>query len=669
MNKLVSKNPVQRFKEGRKIEKFETGGFTYNGKKYVGGGTKIVNWIGNLFSNSQNQQRVGMNGKPIVDTISQQNTNNKNSAPVAKSVQTIPSNKYAGSSVRDYSQQPKKTTDVVNKTPLVKTVTPVDNYYLKGFEKRKDEIAKLGGVRAVQKMLGFTAGNGLDGKWGQNTEEAYQKYLIANAAKTPSLEDTISATQNQPILSTPTINPSEYTFTESQLSGLGENPYYEPNPELRFNNFDRTQTRQWLRDNGFNPYSLTGAQRKALRMILNGQGTDEDKNLIGLTNGLSEILTNYKYLKQGGTMNILPSRNIVERFKNGKKIDFFQKGGVKRFKVSYKTRTGGDWLKKEFDTQEEVNSFRKRLSHVPVFKVDDMKGASRGSVVKADRTKGKDAATTAYDRQEAEKTNNGLNFKQAYAQARKSGNKYFSYKGKVYKSDLENGKDNMTEMQQLYGTHLGYSSDPKLQNKQSRAVREQYRKDTKATNTNRNANFKGETNSQANTRADKNFNRKLGISTLAPDFIDAVSPQTAIGNFMNMAGSAMTGEHFTPKIYQNGFNVPGYASDLAQGKYKDLAFRGLDAYLSLGAPGARVNMTPGGTNVTEGSVLLPNGTREFSKWHLRSLGPNATRPIEGVLRSSKGTTYYIDNGQFVKNLQIPAILSNPFIQQTQNLEK
>jgi len=30
----------------------------------------------------------------------------------------------------------------------------------------------------------------------------------------------------------------------------------------------------------------------------------------------------------------------------------------------------------------------------------------------------------------------------------------------------------MTEMQQLYGTHLGYSSDPKLQNKQSRAARE-----------------------------------------------------------------------------------------------------------------------------------------------------------------------------------------------------
>jgi hypothetical protein len=30
----------------------------------------------------------------------------------------------------------------------------------------------LGGVRAIQKMLGFT-GKNLDGKWGENTELAY----------------------------------------------------------------------------------------------------------------------------------------------------------------------------------------------------------------------------------------------------------------------------------------------------------------------------------------------------------------------------------------------------------------------------------------------------------------------------------------------------------------
>ena len=74
-----------------------------------------------------------------------------------------------------------------------------------------------------------------------------------------------------------------------------------------------------------------------------------------------------------------------------------------------------------------------------------------------------------------------------------------------------------------------------------------------------------------------------------------------------------------------------------QGKYKDLAFRGLDAWLSTGAPGARINMTPGGTNVTEGATLLPNGTRTFSKWHLNSLGPNAEKIGENILRSKKGT--------------------------------
>ena len=368
-------------------------------------------------------------------------------------------------------------------------------------------------------------------------------------------------------------------------------------------------------------------------------------------------------------MNKLISRNLVQRFKEGRKIDLFQGGGVHKRTTPMKRFTlaaSDNSFSREFNSEEEAKAFRTKNKIVGVIR--DNNKTSYGNVVKADRTTGKDARTTAYGRQQVEKNNN-LSFKQAYQAARKEGNKYFAYKGKVYKSDLENGKDNMTDMQMLYGTHLGYSKSPKLQTPSSRNAREQYRKDTKAIDTNRNPNYRGETNSQANARADKNFNRKLGISTLAPDFIDAVSPQTAIGNFMNMAGSAMTGEHFTPKIYQNGFNVPGYASDLVQGKYKDLAFRGLDAYLSLGAPGARVNMTPGGTNVTEGSVLLPNGTREFSKWHLRSLGPNATRPMEGVLRSSKGTTYYIDNGQFMKNLTIPALISNPFIQQTQNLEK
>ena len=124
---------------------------------------------------------------------------------------------------------------------------------------------------------------------------------------------------------------------------------------------------------------------KTLQMIYLAQELKEQSNLKHclVICGINSLKTNWE-------SEIEKHSDLSYRIL-GKKVS-------KKGKVSYKTRTGGDWLKKEFDTQEEVNSFRKRLSHVPVFKVDDMKGASRGSVVKADRTKGKDAATTAYDR-------------------------------------------------------------------------------------------------------------------------------------------------------------------------------------------------------------------------------------------------------------------------------
>lgn len=67
--------------------------------------------------------------------------------------------------------------------------------------------------------------------------------------------------------------------------------------------YNRTQVREFLKNKGVNPYNFSGNQRKALRMVLNGQGTDEDKALI----------QSMGIFKKGGQ---LPSRNIVERFKN-----------------------------------------------------------------------------------------------------------------------------------------------------------------------------------------------------------------------------------------------------------------------------------------------------------------------------------------------------------------
>ena len=167
----------------------------------------------------------------------------------------------------------------------------------------------------------------------------------------------------------------------------------------------------------------------------------------------------------------LVSKNSVQRFKQGKKILFAQKGTpLKRFVLT----SSDNKFRKEFDSEEQAKAFRKTHNIVGVIR--DQKNASNGTVVKSNRTSGKDTKTTAYDRQEAEKPYNGLSYKDAYKKAQSTGNQFFAYRGKVYKTDLKNGKDNITDMIKMYGNNLGWDKDPKLQNKPSRAAREQYRK-------------------------------------------------------------------------------------------------------------------------------------------------------------------------------------------------
>ena len=165
MNKLVSKNPVQRFKQGRKILKGRDGlgknQYYYLGDNGIVGIHDISQGINNDKRLTQRYKFNGKQygsfdgGKQYYDLSSLKPLNYK-------------SNQYLLSKIN--SPKKESTSETSDSTKGVTTL--VDNYYLKGFENRKDEIAKLGGVRAVQKMLGFTAGNGLDGKWGQNTEEA-----------------------------------------------------------------------------------------------------------------------------------------------------------------------------------------------------------------------------------------------------------------------------------------------------------------------------------------------------------------------------------------------------------------------------------------------------------------------------------------------------------------
>ena len=213
---LVSRNPIQRFKQGNKIKKFanpdgpiEKKSYKSNyNKNYVGGGQKIMNWFSNLFNSPQQITRVGMNGKPIVDTMqknSSQTVQQQDTPVTGKMVSDdsplsninraidnyvdgmnqrkklgdfglkpgYPSGFRAG--YNDYGNSQSSTSkQTVTKSVISK---PVNNYYLKGFENRKAELAQQGKtVRDIQKMLGFT-GKDLDGKWGQNTEDAYNVWL------------------------------------------------------------------------------------------------------------------------------------------------------------------------------------------------------------------------------------------------------------------------------------------------------------------------------------------------------------------------------------------------------------------------------------------------------------------------------------------------------------
>lgn len=133
-----------------------------------------------------------------------------------------------------------------------------------------------------------------DGIWGKNTEAAYQKYLQLSTI--PSLSEQEANEIKAPKMP---MTPSIYNLMNPVEKDL-KAPLSAPVVPQTYN---RAQVRDFIRNKGINPYNFTGDQRRALRMVLNGQGTDEDKALI----------QSMGIFKKGGT---LPSRNIVERFKS-----------------------------------------------------------------------------------------------------------------------------------------------------------------------------------------------------------------------------------------------------------------------------------------------------------------------------------------------------------------
>ena len=322
----------------------------------------------------------------------------------------------------------------------------------------------------------------------------------------------------------------------------------------------------------------------------------------------------------------------LKKHQQGGTIEFFQAGGKKRFQVA--STKGGNV--KYFDTDEEARAYQRTLPQGSSVR-RDLGKEWKGSVLKVDRTKD---ASTAYARQQAEAPYNKLAFKDAYALARKNGVRWFGYKGKVYKSDLEGkaAKNNLTDMEAIYGNNLGWSGHPKMGTKASQQARAGYRKEIDAKQGNRNAVYKGKTNRQVSEEAD----RKQTWNSA--DFIDAISPQTAIGNFINMGTSALMGEKYTPQIYKAGYNIPGLAKDMVEGNYGDAAFRGVDAYMMFGMPGAGKAIDWAGTRFAprlgtmgpksaylsrKATVAVPEGGRQINPMAMRAISGNGTSRVNG----------------------------------------
>lgn len=384
MNKLISRNPVQRFKQGRKIVlKAQLGGYMF-GK--MGGWNRSM---GNTITDQESLnylKEMGLDGQNALQ------------------IQQYINQQFGKNSVKE------------------------DN---------KWGIQSRAGLKAL-----------------------YDNWKMQQKPQTPASPIGNSVIESQRALEEiPQLSQDQLMF-----NNINSKTFNAPLPP-RTIPYDRSMTRDIIKDiTGNSAYNFTGDQRKALRQYLNGEQYDQEA-----IKAFGDLKQYDKYMKwrlqKGG---ILPSRNIVERFKNGRKIDIFKDGGVKRYSVSHTDSKKTVY----FDSEEQAKAYQKKQKSGTTVRRDSKKEAS-GQVLKVDRTKEK---ATQYGRQQLEKNNN-LSFKQAYQAARKSGNKYFAYKGKVYKSDLENGKDNMTEMAQHYGNNLGYSGDPKLGTKKSMAARAQYRKD------------------------------------------------------------------------------------------------------------------------------------------------------------------------------------------------
>ena len=191
MNKLVSKNSVQRFKQGRKIVKAKGGTDTDEfglNTPYISRGNRLKNWISRKFESS-GKTRYTPGGQPIVDTNSKKGlkTNrtkyfpeqfNKDYTHNFLTLLRLGYRKINGVWMSPEEQEQNR--KVTNKKGTGSTKVTTTPRFLSRYSDRMSEIGGVNNIKVWQEKLKdyYDAGTyNPDSVWGANTEKAYKKYL------------------------------------------------------------------------------------------------------------------------------------------------------------------------------------------------------------------------------------------------------------------------------------------------------------------------------------------------------------------------------------------------------------------------------------------------------------------------------------------------------------
>lgn len=258
MNKLVSRNPIQRFKQGRKIVKAQFGTTVRQDGVIV---NRIGVPIGHISSLSYNRLR-SLEPNSIANGTYYETKDS--------SRKVIEKGRYFGG---------KKHSLPLGDSSNVKTINNPQDLY----QKKLNQGVQIFGKKKNNKVVN----NNKNIKNIENFE--IPPVDTSEVINIPQIQEVSGLYSN--------IHPKDEVFNVKQIENLPSSRKF----------YNKAEVRDYIRrhGNGKGAYSFTADYRKALRKVLNGQGTEQDLNMVKAM-GLDSF-------KVGG---ILPSKNIIERFKN-----------------------------------------------------------------------------------------------------------------------------------------------------------------------------------------------------------------------------------------------------------------------------------------------------------------------------------------------------------------